>query len=120
MKNLKLQLTPTKCSHPDCNACARDFFKWVKTRMAQMDVDLKDGNSTTFAEAAATSVKPPRLSPGDSVKVSSLDYRHTAKVVHNAGSVGLDGRHWVEVEVFAHGETKAWHVHVEAGSLEVP
>ena len=26
----------TQCSHPDCNACAREFFRWWKTREAQM------------------------------------------------------------------------------------
>ena len=48
----------TQCSHPDCNACAREFFRWLKGRMAQMA--LAKPGETSFAAAAATSVRPAR------------------------------------------------------------
>jgi hypothetical protein len=50
-------LQPTHCGHPDCNACARDFFRWRKTREAQMAL-VEPGSATSFARAALTSVRP--------------------------------------------------------------
>lgn len=50
-------LQPTLCGHPDCNACARDFFRWRKTREVQMAM-LEPGQSTSFTQAALTSVRP--------------------------------------------------------------
>lgn len=44
-----------KC-HKECPFCARDYFKWLKTREAQMSHPTK-GMSVSFAQAAATSVK---------------------------------------------------------------
>lgn len=49
-------LQPTLCGHPYCNACARDFFRWRKTREAQMSL-VEEGDATSFAQAAATSVR---------------------------------------------------------------
>lgn len=43
--------------HKDCRFCAKEFYRWYKTRMAQMAVP-QEGQTTTFAQAAATSVKP--------------------------------------------------------------
>jgi hypothetical protein len=43
--------------HPDCTFCARDFFKWLKTRMTQMAI-IEKGQVISFAEAAATSIIP--------------------------------------------------------------
>jgi len=55
-------LQPTLCSHRDCNACAREFFRWRKTREAQMSMvmpeDAARGFTVTWAQAAATSVRP--------------------------------------------------------------
>lgn len=48
-----------QCEHPDCPWCARRFFAWYRARMAQMHANLK-GSSTSFAEAAATSIKEER------------------------------------------------------------
>jgi hypothetical protein len=50
-------LQPTQCAHRDCNACAREFFRWRKTREAQMNL-VEEGAGTSFALAAATSVRP--------------------------------------------------------------
>lgn len=41
--------------HPDCPFCAKAYFAWFKQRMRQMDL-AKPGQSS-FAAAAATSVK---------------------------------------------------------------
>ncbi len=38
-----------------CSHCAREFFKWWKTWTKKMMLP-QDGATTTFAEAAATSV----------------------------------------------------------------
>lgn len=43
--------------HPDCPWCARAFWRWLKGRMAAMSV--RKGGITSFAEAAATSIKAP-------------------------------------------------------------
>lgn len=43
---------------PECPFCARAFFKWYKTRMAQMRIPRK-GERVSFAEAAATSIVVP-------------------------------------------------------------
>jgi hypothetical protein len=53
MKTLNLA---TKCDST-CPVCAREFFAWYKSRMKQMEMTVK-GNKTSFAEAAATSVRP--------------------------------------------------------------
>jgi len=50
-------LQPTRCSHRDCNACAREFFRWRKTREFQMSL-VEHGAGTSFALAAVTSVRP--------------------------------------------------------------
>jgi len=50
-------LQPTRCAHPDCNACAREFFRWRKTREAQMAL-VEPGAGTSFTLAAVTSVRP--------------------------------------------------------------
>jgi len=42
-----------------CVHCARYFWKWLKAREAQMSKPLK-GQTTTWSEAAATSVRPER------------------------------------------------------------
>ena len=39
-----------------CSFCAREFWKFVKARQAQMSVPRK-GETMTFANAAATSVR---------------------------------------------------------------
>lgn len=41
--------------HPDCPWCAREWWAWLRGRMASMG-RLVDGVS--FAEAAASSVRP--------------------------------------------------------------
>lgn len=47
----------TKCDST-CAVCAREFFKWYKTRMKQMEmVRTNKGETVSFAEAAATSVR---------------------------------------------------------------
>lgn len=40
-----------------CSFCAQAFWRWVKSREAQMKVPKK-GETVSFAEAARTSVKP--------------------------------------------------------------
>lgn len=41
-----------------CSHCAREFWKFLRARMAQMSVPrTKKGETTSFAEAAATSIK---------------------------------------------------------------
>lgn len=39
-----------------CSFCAREFWNWLKSRNAQMSMSLNGG--TSFADAAARSVKP--------------------------------------------------------------
>ena len=56
-----LVLNNGQCEHPDCPWCARIWFRWYAARMNQMHVPRKNrGETTSFAEAAATSVKPPK------------------------------------------------------------
>lgn len=43
--------------HEDCRFCQREFLQWYRARMAQMH-RVKKGESTSFAESAATSIKP--------------------------------------------------------------
>lgn len=106
-----MQFCDQTCSH-----CARDWFRWLKSREGQMR--HAQGNMTTsFAAAAATSVRPPRLSAGTKVRVVTLPYNHTAFVKLNTQSAGGDGRHWVQVEVSTPGGAP-WLVHVEAGDLQ--
>jgi hypothetical protein len=45
------------CS-PQCPWCAKEFWRWMKSRMAQMNM-TRPGETTSFAQAAATSVKAP-------------------------------------------------------------
>lgn len=42
--------------HPDCPWCARQFWLWLKHHMANMS--RRVGGATSFAEAAATSIRP--------------------------------------------------------------
>ncbi len=100
----------------ECSWCARNWFKWLKTRESQMSVALKDtarrkGCSISFSEAARTSVRPPDPAVGTKVRVKSFQYPHEAVVVHNSGSTGMDGRWWVGVMV------DGWYVHVERKDL---
>lgn len=44
--------------HPDCRFCAREFWVWLRARMAQMD-RVKKGMTTSWSQAAATSVRAP-------------------------------------------------------------
>jgi len=46
-----------ECS-PQCPWYAKEFWRWMKSRMAQMDKP-RNGESESFAQAAATSVKAP-------------------------------------------------------------
>lgn len=78
---MKLILLPGKrCEYLNCHYCTRDWWRWYKSRMAQMATPtedkllprrvapdgtvrepfLKEGCSVPFADAAATSVRPPR------------------------------------------------------------
>ena len=101
-----------------CSHCARDWFRWLKSREHQMSMPHK-GAKATFAEAAATSVRPVNPAVGARVRVKSLRYAHTATVLHHAGHVGLDGRHWVQVAVTAPtAPNEPWEVHVEHHDLE--
>lgn len=43
--------------HPECRFCAVEMFRWLAGRMTQM-AKAKRGDTTSFAECAATSVKP--------------------------------------------------------------
>jgi len=42
-----------------CSYCAREFWKWVKGREAQMSTPRK-GESFTFNQAAQTSIRAPK------------------------------------------------------------
>lgn len=44
--------------HPDCPWCARAFFAWLKARMRDM-ARPRRGEKTSFADAAATSIRAP-------------------------------------------------------------
>lgn len=102
-----------------CHWCATDWWRWLKSREAQMsNVRTKRGEVTSFAAAAGTSVRPPKLTPGTSVRVANLTYHHTARVLRNVGAPGGDGRHWVHVEVLSGLGGEPWEVHVEAHMLE--
>lgn len=52
-----------QCEHPDCPWCARLFLGWLRARMGQMSAHL-NGAQTSFAEAAGTSIRPPRDGSG--------------------------------------------------------
>jgi hypothetical protein len=99
-----------------CTHCARDWFRWLKSREHQMSMPHK-GAQATFAAAAATSVRPASPAVGARVRVQSFNYPHTAVVVHNTDGVGLDGRRWVKVAVTTTGMTEPWEVHVEHKDL---
>ena len=43
-----------------CAWCARDFWRWLRSREHQMRVPRK-GESSTFAAEAATSVRPAHI-----------------------------------------------------------
>ncbi len=49
-------MTP-RCTFLDCPFCTRDYWRWLKSRMAQMSKP-RMGETISFADAAATSVKP--------------------------------------------------------------
>lgn len=40
-----------------CGWCARNWWRWLKSREAQMSL-LRPGQTTSFAQAAATSIRP--------------------------------------------------------------
>jgi hypothetical protein len=42
-----------------CRQCFRTWVRWLKSREHQMTMPM-EGMTTTFAEAAATSVRPPK------------------------------------------------------------
>ena len=120
-----------------CYHCATTWWEWLKAREAQMAtprktrkiIDAETGKMVrvplvekiSWSEAAASSVRAPRPAVGARVRVRSLLYEHEAVVTMNTGVEGLDGRHWVGVDVTTPGSAVVWHVHVEAGDLvEVP
>lgn len=43
-----------------CGACAKDFWAWLKARMASM-ASKRKGEATSFADAAATSIHPENI-----------------------------------------------------------
>jgi hypothetical protein len=98
-----------------CSHCARDWFRWLKAREGQMRKPLK-GAKTTWSEAAATSVRPVSPAVGARVQVKSLNYKHTAVVLHNVGGVAADGRSWVQVAV-NYGANEPWCAHFERQDL---
>ena len=102
-----MQSCNSKCGH-----CARNFWNWLKGREAQMRSDHKGG--TPFAEAARTSVSR-KLQFGAPMKYKN----YNVLVVRDPGFSGLDGRHWVSVQVV--GQTtydgSAWEMHVERKDL---
>lgn len=109
-----MKLQRTQCSHPDCNACAREFFKWWKTREAQMShAEL----GPSFQAAAVTSIRAPRPAVGARVRVRSLAYPHQAVVLHNAGPCPLNDQHWVQVRV-TYGGSLTWSTHFPASDLD--
>ena len=45
--------------HPDCRLCQRDWLRWLAARMRQIQKPGRWGAiGTTFADAAATSIRP--------------------------------------------------------------
>lgn len=50
----------TTCGHPDCTFCAKDFFAWWKAREANMQREDGRSGAGSFAQAASTSIRPPR------------------------------------------------------------
>jgi hypothetical protein len=47
------------CTYRNCPFCARDYWRWLKARMRQMSTPRK-GETISFADAAATSIRPPK------------------------------------------------------------
>lgn len=48
---------------PECPWCAREWWRWYKSRMAAMAQRTGSNGRTmsaSFAEAAATSIRPPK------------------------------------------------------------
>jgi len=44
--------------HPECRFCALDWWRWLRDRENQMSVPRKKyGETISFAQAAATSIK---------------------------------------------------------------
>ena len=80
-------------------------------------MDVAQAGVTSFAAAAATSVRAPRFPVGDHVRVKTFDYEHTAVVLHNSQQMGADGRHWVKVAVTTASSREPWEVHVQAHEL---
>jgi len=99
-----------------CQQCSRAYFRWLKNRMAQMSMTHDDG-VPSFASCAATSVRPVRPAIGSQVRVTTLGYEHTATVVHNAGTMGADGRYWVQVSVSYREGVPPWEAHFERQHL---
>ncbi|HYF55833.1 MAG TPA: hypothetical protein VEA41_16380 [Salinarimonas sp.] len=46
----------SRTGHPSCPWCARSYWHWLKDRMTNMA--RRVGGAQSFAEAAATSIKP--------------------------------------------------------------
>ena len=105
----------TQCSHPDCNACAREFFRWWKTREAQMS---NASTGPSFQQAAVTSVRPVRPAVGAAVRVRSFGHPHTAVVRHNVGPCPLNDQHWVQVRVTYGGGRVMATMHFPASDLD--
>ncbi len=59
------------------------------------------------------------MTPGTAVRVKTLTYSHTGVVLHNAGFIGGDGRHWVQVNVVTEFTNKPWAAHFEIHELEL-
>lgn len=93
----------TRCDQT-CSVCARDWWQWLKAREAQMNTVPKKqaerGCVTSFAAAAATSVRPEWPNVGEKVQVLRAGGEWSdATVVHHSGYEGGDGRWWVQVRV---------------------
>lgn len=43
--------------HPDCSFCARDWWRWLRRRQADM-ARPRRGEAVSFLQAALTSVRP--------------------------------------------------------------
>lgn len=106
-----------------CQWCARQWWKWLKSREHQMNMPW-EGAEKSFAEAALTSNRAPR--PGEPChcsfpeksKVSVKEWKQTFEVVYNQGHVGLDGRHWVKVRAVEPGlGGEHWTFHAQCGNL---
>ena len=72
------------------------------------------GATTSWSEAAATSVRPSRPSVGATVNVTSLAYNHTGVVLANAGPTEYG--HVAHVLV-SYGESHTWDCHFPVSEL---